>query len=131
MEKLLVDRARIMRKEPTPEENKMWHILLKKFKPRFFRQRIIGNFIVDFYCPKLKLIIEIDGVQHYLPETQNYENKRTEFLENSGYKILRFTNHDINKKIRNVEYTLMGVCIERATELNIDTEIAFTEQKRH
>ncbi len=127
MEKLLVDRARIMRKEPTPEENKMWHILLKKFKPRFFRQRIIGNYIVDFYCPKLKLIIEIDGVQHYLPETQNYENKRTEFLENSGYKILRFTNHDINKKIRNVEYTLMGVCIERATELNIDTEIAFTE----
>lgn len=127
MKKLLVDRARIMRKEPTPEENKMWHILLKKFKPRFFRQRIIGNYIVDFYCPKLKLIIEIDGVQHYLPETQNYENKRTEFLENSGYKILRFTNHDINKKIRNVEYTLMGVCIERATELNIDTEIAFTE----
>lgn len=127
MEKLLVDRARIMRKEPTPEENKMWHILLKKFKPRFFRQRIIGNYIVDFYCPKLKLIIEIDGVQHYLPETQNYENKRTEFLENSGYKILRFTNHDINKKIRNVEYTLMGFCIERATELNIDTEIAFTE----
>ena len=127
MEKLLVDRARIMRKEPTPEENKMWHILLKKFKPRFFRQRIIGNYIVDFYCPKLKLIIEIDGVQHYLPETQNYENKRTEFLENSGYKILRFTNHDINKKIRNVEYTLMGVCIERATELNIDTEITFTE----
>lgn len=127
MEKLLVDRARIMRKEPTPEENKMWHILLKKFKPRFFRQRIIGNYIVDFYCPKLKLIIEIDGVQHYLPETQNYENKRTEFLEKSGYKILRFTNHDINKKIRNVEYTLMGVCIERATELNIDTEITFTE----
>ena len=127
MKKLLVDRARIMRKEPTPEENKRWHILLKKFKPRFFRQRIIGNYIVDFYCPKLKLIIEIDGVQHYLPETQNYENKRTEFLENSGYKILRFTNHDINKKIRNVEYTLMGVCIERATELNIDTEIAFTE----
>ena len=62
MKKLLVDRARIMRKEPTPEENKMWHILLKKFKPRFFRQRIIGNYIVDFYCPKLKLIREIDGV---------------------------------------------------------------------
>ena len=127
MKKELVDRARAMRKEPTPEENKMWYILLRKFKPRFFRQRIIGNYIVDFYCPKLKLIIEIDGVQHYLPETQEYEYKRTEFLENSGYKLLRFTNHDINREIRNVEYTLMGVCSERATELNIDVEIVFTE----
>ena len=66
----LVKRARQMRKEPTPEENKMWHILLKNFKPRFFRQRIIGNYIVDFYCPSLKLIIEIDGAQHNLPENQ-------------------------------------------------------------
>ena len=100
---------------------------VEKIQTTFFRQRIIGNYIVDFYCPKLKLIIEIDGVQHYLPETQEYEYKRTEFLENSGYKLLRFTNHDINREIRNVEYTLMGVCSERATELNIDVEIVFTE----
>ena len=123
----LVDRARLMRKNPTPEENKMWHILLKNFKPRFFRQRIIGNYIVDFYCPKLKLIIEIDGEQHYLPENQEYEQKRTEFLEKSGYKILRFYNSDINRKIKNVEYTLTGVCKERAKELNCDIEIVFTD----
>ena len=123
----LVDRARLMRKNPTPEENKMWHILLKNFKPRFFRQRIIGNYIVDFYCPKLKLIIEIDGEQHYLPENQEYEQKRTEFLEKSGYKILRFYNSDINKEIRNVEYSLTGVYKERAKELNCDIEIVFTD----
>ena len=123
----LVDRARLMRKNPTPEENKMWHILLKNFKPRFFRQRIIGNYIVDFYCPKLKLIIEIDGEQHYLPENQEYEQKRTEFLEKSGYKILRFYNSDINKEIRNVEYSLTGVCKERAKELKCDIEIVFTK----
>ena len=124
---ILVDRARLMRKNPTPEENKMWHILLKNLKPRFFRQRIIGDYIVDFYCPKLKLIIEIDGEQHYLPENQEYEQKRTEFLEKSGYKILRFYNSDINRKIKNVEYTLTGVCKERAKELNCDIEIVFTE----
>ena len=123
----LVDRARLMRKNPTPEENKMWHILLKNFKPRFFRQRIIGNYIVDFYCPKLKLIIEIDGEQYYLPENQEYEQKRTEFLEKSGYKILRFYNSDINKEIRNVEYSLTGVYKERAKELNCDIEIVFTD----
>ena len=123
----LVDRARLMRKNPTPEENKMWYILLKNLKPRFFRQRIIGNYIVDFYCPKLKLIIEIDGEQHYLPENQEYEQKRTQYLEKSGCKILRFYNSDINKEIRNVEYSLTGVYKERAKELNCDIEIVFTK----
>jgi very-short-patch-repair endonuclease len=123
----LVKRARQMRKEPTPEENKMWHILLKNFKPRFFRQRIIGNYIVDFYCPSLKLIIEIDGSQHNLPENQRYDQKRTKFLENSGYKILRFTNDDINKRIRNVEHTLFAICSERATELALNIQITFTK----
>ena len=58
--KVLVERAHKMRKEPTEEENKLWHILLKKIRPRFLRQRVIGNYIVDFCCPKLKLIIEVD-----------------------------------------------------------------------
>ena len=116
-----------MRKEPTVEENKMWHILLKRMKPRFLRQYVIGNYIVDFYCPKLMLIIEIDGEQHYLPENEKYEQKRTRFLENEGYKILRFYNSDINRKIRNVEYTVRGVCEERARELGIDVEILFVK----
>lgn len=123
----LVERARKMRKAPTPKENKMWHILLKNLKPRFFRQRIIGSYIVDFYCPSLKLIIEIDGCQHNLPENQLYDKKRTNFLENSGYMILRFTNDDINKRIRNVEYTLVGVCSEKATQLGLNIEIIFTK----
>ena len=56
-----------------------------------------------------------------------YEQKRTQLLEKSGYKILRFYNSDINKKIKNVEHTLMGVCDERVKELNCDIEITFTE----
>ena len=116
-----------MRKEPTVEENKMWHILLKRMKPRFLRQYVIGNYIVDFYCPKLKLIIEIDGEQHYLPENEKYEQRRTKFLENEGYRILRFYNNDINRKIKNVEQTVRGGCEERARELGFNIEILFVK----
>ena len=85
----LVDRARDMRKEPTEEENKLWHLYLKKIRPRFTRQKIIGSYIVDFYCSKLKLIIEIDGVQHYLEENTEYEKRRENYLQDKGYKLLR------------------------------------------
>ncbi len=123
--KVLVDRAHKMRKEPTEEENKLWHILLKKIRPRFLRQRVIGNYIVDFYCPKLKLIIEVDGEQHYMPENEKYEDKRTAFLEQKGYKILRFYNSDINKLIKNIEFSIVDICKQRADELNKDIVIEF------
>ncbi len=114
-----------MRKEPTEEENKLWHILLKKIRPRFLRQRVIGNYIVNFCCPKLKLIIEVDGEQHYMPENEKYENNRTAFLEQSGYKIIRFYNSDINKLIRNAENTIIYTCKERAEELGKDIVVEF------
>ena len=124
---ILRNRALKMRKSPTVEENKMWHILLKRMKPRFLRQYVMGNYIVDFYCPKLKLIIEIDGEQHYLPESEEYEKVRTAFLTKEGCKILRFYNSDINRKIKNVEHTVRGVCEERARVLGIDVEILFVK----
>ena len=125
--KVLVDRAHQMRKEPTEEENKVWHILLKKISPRFLRQRIIGNYIVDFCCPKLKLIIEVDGSQHYIPENESYEKKRTEFLEQQGYKVLRYSNSDINKLIRNIEYSIIDICKERAEEIGKDIVVEFVK----
>ena len=127
-DKILIERSSQMRKNPTPEENKMWHIVLKNIEPKFTRQKIIGRYIVDFYCSKLKLIIEIDGEQHYLPENEEYENNRTAFLENAGYKILRFYNSDINKLIRNVEYNVIDVCKERAAELGKDIEVRFISE---
>ena len=69
----LVDRASNLRKNQTEEEGKLWNLYLKKISPRFTRQKIIGSYIVDFYCPKLKMIIEIDGEQHYLEENKEYE----------------------------------------------------------
>ena len=123
IESVLVDRARQMRKEPTQEEKRMWYMLLQGMKPRFLRQRVIGNYIVDFYCPTLKMVIEIDGEQHYLEENQEYENKRTKYIEGLGIKILRFYNSDINRKIRDVEKTVVGACEERVKELGLDIEI--------
>ena len=122
---IIVERASEMRKNPTEEEKKKWHIILKHIKPRFIRQKIIGYYIVDFYCPKLKLIIEIDGEQHYIDENKDYEERRTGFLEKSGYKLLRFYNSDINKKINDVEKTIIGTCQDRAKELGVCVDILF------
>ncbi len=124
----LVDRARDMRKEPTEEENKLWHLYLKKIRPRFTRQKILGSYIVDFYCSKLKLVIEIDGVQHYLEENIEYEKRREAYLKSKGYKLLRFYNSDINKELKNTETTIYYSCIERAKELGVDIEVTFTEE---
>ena len=126
---ILVDRARDMRKEPTQEESKLWHLYLKNIKPRFTRQKIIGSYIVDFYCPKLKLAIEIDGVQHYLEENIEYERRREAYLQNEGYKLLRFYNSDINRDIKNTETTIYYTCIERAGELGVDVEVTFSGDK--
>ena len=125
--KVLVERAHQMRKEPTEQENKLWHIVLKKVHPRFLRQRVIGNYIVDFCCPKLKLIIEVDGEQHYMPENKKYEKARTSFLEQNGYKVLRFYNSDINKLIRNIELSITDICKERAEELGKDIVVEFVK----
>ena len=79
-----------MSKNMTDEEKKVSFQILKGHIPKFHRQRIIGNYIVDFFCPKLKLIIEIDGYQHFYEENTEYDNKRTEHLEKLGFYVLRF-----------------------------------------
>lgn len=106
-----------MRKNQTDEENKVWYQILKGRVPKFHRQRIIGNYIVDFYCPKLKLIIEIDGYQHFYEESREYDNKRTEYLEKLGYRVLRFENTEVNKDIEEVRYIINNVCEEKMKEI--------------
>lgn len=95
-------RARILRKNMTDAEQKLWsHLRYKQLGGyRFRRQQPIGDYIVDFICLGKKLIIEIDGGQHN--NESAYENKRTEFLESQGYTILRFWNNDVLKNIDGV-----------------------------
>ena len=94
--------ARNLRKNMTPWERKLWYSFLRGYMPRFQRQKVIGQYIVDFYCAKANLIIELDGGGHYFPEVKEKDQRRTEELEKDGIKILRFCNLDIDKNFYGV-----------------------------
>ena len=91
----LVERARKLRKNMTLAEKKLWYGYLRNFPQRVLRQRLIDNYIVDFYCPAIKLVIEVDGGSHFTKEGREYDDYRTSVLEGYGLRVLRFTNDDI------------------------------------
>ena len=95
--------AKDLRKNSTPQENHLWYDFLSKYEVRFQRQKAIDNFIADFYCHKAKLIIEIDGSQHYTEQGRQKDAFRTEILEGYDLRVIRFTNMQINTNF-------MGVC---------------------
>ena len=94
--------AKEMRKEMTKQESKLWFRFLKDLPIKFYKQRAIGNYIVDFYSSKAKLVIEIDGSQHNDDETIKYDEERSEYLGKLGLKVMRFTNMDIDMQLWNV-----------------------------
>ena len=95
-------RARELRKNMTPAESKLWYNFLKDFPYTVLRQKPLGNYIADFYCPKLKLVIEIDGATHAMPENIKYDWIRTQVLEGYGLRELRFSNDDVMNNFKNV-----------------------------
>ena len=111
-----------MRKNQTDEEKKVWYQILKGRTPKFHRQRIIGNYIVDFYCPQLRLAIEIDGYQHFYEENIEYDSKRTEYIESQDIYILRFENTEVNKDIEYVRFIIDNACDAREKGLPIAPE---------
>lgn len=94
--KKLILRAIELRKDATPQENKLWYCFLRKYPVRFKRQKPIDHFIADFYCDTAKLIIELDGFQHYTEEGLQYDEIRSKTLERYGLCVLRFTNLDVD-----------------------------------
>ena len=100
--KSLVNVGRILRKNMTPEERHLWYDFLRTYPIRFNRQKIIGKYIVDFYCAKAKLIIELDGSQHYEDSGIEKDNERTKFLEQYGFNIIRIPNNEIKQNFRGV-----------------------------
>ena len=97
-----VEFAKKLRKEMTPWERKLWYCFLKSYPVRFQKQKPIRSYIVDFYCSKAGLVIELDGGGHYNPEAAEKDRIRTEQLEKEGLKILRFCNLDIDKNFYGV-----------------------------
>ncbi len=96
-----------MRHVMTVAERKFWFECLKKSKYKFRAQRPIGNFIVDFYCAELRLIIEIDGDSHFNEAAEIYDSERTAFLKGLGFRVLRFANDDVLYRIDAVNSELM------------------------
>jgi very-short-patch-repair endonuclease len=94
--------AKQLRREATPQENHLWYDFLRHYPVRFQRQKAIGSYIVDFYCHKAKLVIEIDGTQHFESEGQEYDAIRTMHLEQLGLHVLRVSNRQINEEFGRV-----------------------------
>ena len=94
---LIRQRAQTLRKNMTKEERRLWYDFLKTYPIQFKRQFVIGNYIVDFYCHKAKLVMELDGSQHCEQDDMVYDQKRTRFLQQQGLYVLRLSNLDVLK----------------------------------
>jgi len=101
-DKKLTSYSQKLRKEMTKEERHLWYDFLKKLPVTINRQKVIGDYIVDFYCNLAKLVIELDGSQHYEDNAIKYDAKRDEYLRSLGLTVLRYTNLDINKRFDDV-----------------------------
>ena len=94
--------AKTLRKTMTPWERKLWYTFLRKYPLRFQRQKAIGNYIVDFYCAKARLVLELDGGGHYTPEQIERDTLRTKALEEEQLTVLRICNLDIDRRFDDV-----------------------------
>ena len=101
-DKALISMAKTLRKQATPQENRLWYCFLRDYPVRFQRQKTIGHYIVDFYCHKARLVVEIDGSQHYEPQKRENDAQRTAVLEHAGLKVLRYSNREINLEFQAV-----------------------------
>ena len=94
----------------TPAEKHLWFNCLSNAPCKFRKQRPIGNFIVDFYCAELKLVIEVDGDSHFTEQGLAYDSERTQFIEQAGLQVLRFSNDEVlyqTEAVREKIYSFM------------------------
>ncbi|MBQ9968418.1 MAG: endonuclease domain-containing protein [Oscillospiraceae bacterium] len=102
--------AKVLRKNMTPWERKLWYDFLRNYPIRFQRQKAVGNYIADFYCAKARLVIELDGGGHYTPEQTRKDEQRTNDLTAMNLTVVRLCNLDIDRNFRGVcEYIDMVV----------------------
>ena len=110
--KAIQELARELRKEQTPAERKLWSYLrLKQLSGyKFRRQHPAGSYIVDFYCPSCRLVVEIDGDSHV--DQEEYDAERTAWLEEQGYRVIRFTNREVQYQVEVVLGEILEACEE-------------------
>ena len=100
--KELTPLAKQLRREMTKEERHLWYDFLRTHPVRFSRQKVLGRYIVDFYSAKAKLVIELDGSQHYGAEQVAKDAERTAFLNGYGLQVIRIPNHEVSENFEGV-----------------------------
>jgi very-short-patch-repair endonuclease len=112
----LITAARKMRSEQTLAEKRLWqHIRERQLGGyKFRRQQVIDRFIVDFYCSKAKLIIEVDGEIHLKQKGQ--DKARDKFLQVIGYQVIRFSNQDVQNNLPLVLNKVQTICSQRTSK---------------
>ena len=112
--KKLTSTAQNLRKNMTPEEKHLWYDFLKKLPLTVNRQKNVGNYIVDFFISSKNVVIEIDGIQHHTPESEEKDCKRDAELKDLGINVIIYKNSDINKNFNTV-------CEDILKALNLST----------
>ena len=97
-----IAKAKELRKNMTKEERHLWYDFLRDYPVKFYRQKVMGKYIVDFYCAKANLVIELDGSQHFEEEGKRYDEERTAYLKEYGVSVLRIPNNEVNDNFRGV-----------------------------
>ena len=111
--------ARQLRKNMTKEERRLWFDYLREYPRKFVRQKIVGRYILDFYCAQAKLAVEVDGSQHYEPAGAERDRERTRYLEGFGITVIRIPNNELMHNFR-------GACeyIDLHVKRNLDQQEA-------
>ena len=119
----MIPRAKELRKEATAQENRLWYAFLSNYSVRFQRQKVIGAFIADFYCHEARLVIEIDGSQHFTPEGLKYDKQRTAALETLNLRVIRFTNQEVDHQFDGVCRMIDAFLIEQLYPNKSDMDV--------
>ena len=98
----ILRRSQSLRKQMTREERHLWYDFLKTYPVQFRRQYPIGPYFADFFCYRAKLVVELDGSQHCELEEMEYDNRRTEFIQQQGYAVMRLSNRDVMSQFQSV-----------------------------
>ena len=98
----IVPFAKELRKNMTKEERHLWYDFLREYSVKFTRQKVLGKYIADFYCAKANIVVELDGSQHYEDKGLVDDEKRTQYLEQYGIKVIRISNLDVLKNFEGV-----------------------------
>ena len=115
--------ARNLRKNMTKEERHLWYDFLKRYPVRFLRQKVIDNYIVDFYCHSARLIIELDGSQHYEEKGLLKDKIRTEIIEQRNLTVIRIPNNEVNRNFEGVCQYIDNTVKESLRQSSTDTSL--------